>query len=72
MKAKQTKPVSFNITVKLWTLKDKDSFFRAKEPDRHIVEIWADDRICIREFGFDKAKDAEHHYRTLKYMFERR
>lgn len=69
MRTKQTKPVSFGITVKLWTLHDKDSLFRVKEPDQHIVEIWANDRICIREFHFEKPSLAEAHFQHLKSMF---
>lgn len=71
MRQKQTKPSEFAITVKIWTLKDKDSLFRAKEPDKHLVEIWADDRICIREFVFTNSKEALEHYNHLARMFKK-
>lgn len=71
MKTKQTKPSQFDLTVKLWTLKDKDSLFRAKEPDKHLVEIWADNRICIRDFVFTDSKQAIDHYNHLARMFKK-
>lgn len=72
MRTKQTKPVEFAITVKLWTLHDKlRPMFRARHLDQHLVEIWADNRIMIREFSFDNAKSAEAHFQHLKSMFSK-
>lgn len=56
------------ITVRLWTLKDKDSMFRVKRDDQHIVEI-ASANCIIREFVFDKAADATAHYEHLLQCF---
>lgn len=73
MRTKQTKPSEFAIMVKLWTLHDKERpMFRARNPDQHIVEIWADNRIGIRTFIFDKPADAEAHFQHLKSMFSRK
>jgi hypothetical protein len=59
------------LQVRVWTLTDKDSMFRAKEPDRHIVEIAAVGRgkhVIIREFVFEgkgSGEQARGHYKHL-------
>lgn len=64
----------FPISVRLWTLKDKDGLFRAKDPDKHIVEIVATKpkggTVIIREFVFEKAQAATDHYEHLLRCFD--
>lgn len=73
MKERIKKLGEFPLSIRLWTLRDKDSLFRAKEPDRHIIEITATKpkggTVIIREFGFDKAKEATQHYNHLASLF---
>lgn len=52
------------MQVRLWTLKDKDSMFRAKEPDQHVVELSSKHAI-LREWSFDTAAKATAHYDFL-------
>ena len=72
MKERNKELGSHALSIRLWTLKDKDSLFRAKEPDKHIIEITAKtDRrtIIIREFVFERAIEALDHYRHLISLF---
>lgn len=52
------------VTVRLYTLKDKASMFRSKEPDNHIVEVMIGN-VIVRELGHTRAKDATNTYNRL-------
>jgi hypothetical protein len=70
MREKQftTKPMP--IKVRLWTLVDRDSNFRAKEPDTHIVEISVGNTI-IREISTEQASTAQAQYMRIKELLTR-
>lgn len=74
MKERKRKLGAFALSLRLYTLKDKAKpMFRAKEPDRHCVEIVATrpsgGTIVIRDFWFEQAKPATDHYNHLLGLF---
>jgi hypothetical protein len=51
--------------VRMWTLKDKKSMFRAKEPDRHCVEViiqCGNTGVMIRDWWYEDPKEATEQY----------
>lgn len=62
MRERRKKLGTHQLEVRLWTLKDKKSMFRASEPDRHCVEIIANtprSHVMIRDWWFEDDKKAE-------------
>jgi hypothetical protein len=61
------------LRVRLWTLKDKDSLFRAKEPDQHIVELAARKPgggvVILMEKSYLDPVLARHHYNGFLAAF---
>jgi hypothetical protein len=55
------------LEVRLWTLKDKDSNFRAKEPDQHCIEFKVGN-VIIREIWSEDAAASKANYDWLKTM----
>jgi hypothetical protein len=61
------------LRARLWTLKDKDSLFRAKNDDVHIVEISAkkksDGVVIMLERQFNDYTQAKAYYENFLRAF---
>jgi hypothetical protein len=64
MRERNRKFTDKTVSIRLFTLTDKDSLFRAKLPDRHIIELMIGNCI-VRTFDFDKPQQATDQYENL-------